>query len=169
MKLLIIIQSLVLLLFANSLQNNRAQTIILVDKPKSELYVINKTLNDTIFTCPVGLGKNYGNKVKSGDNRTPEGTFRIVSIEKASHWTHDFHDGHGPRNGAYGDWFIRLSVPGFKGIGIHGTCFPESIGTRSSEGCIRLRNQDLNKLKPLCFVGMKVVILPDPSGNTIGG
>lgn len=117
--------------------------------------------SDTVWQVPVCCGKNMGNKQRRGDKRTPEGTFKIKSIEKASHWTHDFGDGAGGRKGAYGDWFLRLDVPHFNSIGIHGTCFPESIGTRDSEGCIRLHNKDLNHLKEMVFVGMICIIEPD--------
>lgn len=44
------------------------------------------------------------------------------------------------------------------GIGIHGTHDPASIGTRASEGCIRLENGNLQKLKPYVKVGMKVTV-----------
>lgn len=135
------------------------RSYIVVSKKKCILYVINS--QDTIVAFQCGVAKNFGNKTRKSDYRTPEGTFRIVSIEKASDWTHDFEDGYGERKGAYGLWFIRLQVPKFKGIGIHGTCFPESIGTRSSEGCIRLNNEDLSKLMTHVFVGMQVVIEPD--------
>lgn len=56
---------------------------------------------------------------------------------------YDFNDEYGVRDNAYGDWFFRLKVPLYKRIGIHGTCFPESIRTRCSERCIRLKNEDL--------------------------
>ncbi len=137
-------------------QDNRT---IVVSKQQLMLYVIQE--GDTLWSAPVGVGLNYGNKQKVGDMRTPEGCFEIVSIEKASHWTHDFGDGAGQRQGAYGDWFIRLKTPGFKGIGIHGTCFPESIGTRCSEGCVRLNNEDLKKLRRMVRPGMICTIEPD--------
>ena len=91
-----------------------------------------------ILKFPIACGKNYGNKRKSGDMKTPEGVFSISEIVDASCWTHDFGDGKGEIAGAYGPFFIRLETPGHKGIGIHGTHKPESIGTRDTEGCIRL-------------------------------
>ncbi len=63
--------------------------------------------------------------------------------------------------GAYGPWLIRLKVPGFTDIGIHGTCFPNSIGTRCSEGCNRIHNTDPTKLKSYIHVGTMCTILPD--------
>lgn len=109
---------------------------------------------------PIACGKNYGNKETKGDLKTPEGLFHVTEIEKASSWVHDFGDGKGEIPGAYGPFFIRLEVPGQKGIGIHGTHKPESIGTRDTEGCIRLNNEDLLKLVKQIHIGMAVFITP---------
>lgn len=45
-----------------------------------------------------------------------------------------------------------------KKIGVHGTCKPESIYNRDSEGCIRLHNNDLQRLRDLIYLGMSVII-----------
>lgn len=135
------------------------QRYITISKGKFKLSVIEN--EDTLFQCHVAVGKNYGNKTKTGDKKTPEGTFTICSIENSSHWKHDFRDGKGLCKGAYGPYFFRLKVPKFNSIGIHGTCLPESIGTRSSEGCIRLNNSDLQKLKSFIFIGMECIIEKD--------
>ena len=139
------------------------------DKAKASHIIISKqdfTLSlydsDDRLVCrfPVAVGKNYGNKQRSGDMKTPEGDFSIQQIQPASDWGHDFGDGKGWIPNCYGNWFIRLKTPPHRGIGIHGTHAPESIGTRATEGCIRLRNADLDSLKPLVRVGMPVAILP---------
>lgn len=133
---------------------------IVVSKKNYTLCVKNEA-GDTLSIYKCGIGKNLGNKEKPGDYKTPEGLFDIVSVEKSKGWIHDFKDGKGMRNGAYGPWFIRLSVPHFRGIGIHGTCFPESIGTRCTEGCVRLTNEDVERLKQQVFIGMKCLIEMD--------
>lgn len=112
-----------------------------------------------ICRFPVAVGKNYGNKQRPGDMKTPEGEFTIQQIQPASDWGHDFGDGKGWIEHCYGNWFIRLKTPPHRGIGIHGTHAPESIGTRATEGCIRLENRMLDSLKPMVKVGMKVTIL----------
>ncbi|WP_296867765.1 L,D-transpeptidase [Thermovirga sp.] len=112
-----------------------------------------------IASYPVAIGKNDGDKQKSGDMRTPEGVFSVVSVENSSYWVHDFGDGRGPISGAYGPYFIRLKTP-YRGIGIHGTHDPNSIGTKATEGCIRLKNEDLLVLVKEVKKGMIVVILP---------
>lgn len=137
-----------------------AENRIVVSKKELRIYVLSQE-NDTLWGAPIACGKNYGNKQKQGDMRTPEGTYKIVSIENSSSWKHDFNDGEGIRKGAYGPFFIRLKVPKFSGIGIHGTCFPESMGTRCSEGCVRLKNEDLKILKKYVKIGMICTILKD--------
>lgn len=117
-------------------------------------------------TYAISVGKNSGDKQKVGDHRTPVGKFRIVSIHDATAWTHDFKDGKGIIKGAYGPWFLRLytgkdatlSGKAWKGIGIHGTHAPESIGTCATEGCIRLKNEDISDLKSRVSIGTPVEI-----------
>ena len=122
-----------------------------------------------IYSFPVAVGKVPGNKEKIGDNKTPEGEFSVQQIQDASSWKHDFGDGKGEIPGAYGNWFIRLKTPPHTGIGIHGTHDPNSIGTRASEGCIRLNNADLDKLKPLVKIGMPVIIEPSVADQEADG
>lgn len=132
---------------------------ILISKQEMKLRLIDYKGNE-LFCAPVATGVNKGNKEKVGDMRTPEGVFQVADIQQAADWKHDFKDGKGEISGAYGDYFIRLAVPGHKGIGIHGTHLPESIGTRASEGCIRMKNDDLKRLVELIYPPMTVVITP---------
>jgi murein L,D-transpeptidase YafK len=111
--------------------------------------------------CGVATGKVFGNKMSVGDAKTPEGVFNVTGIEDASTWTHDFKDDTlGEIKGAYGPYFIRLGVSGQKGIGIHGTHDEKSIGTRASEGCIRMQNKDVEILAKSIKPSTVVVIVP---------
>lgn len=147
---------------------NKKNCFILISKPELRLYVCEVMDGDTIKRVhyPVCVGLNMGQKQKKGDMKTPECTsdnpFVITEIVDASTWHHDFGDGRGSIL-AYGNWFMRLKTPGHSGIGIHGSTNNESsVPGRGSEGCIRLRNNDLDELKEnYAFVGMKVVILAD--------
>jgi lipoprotein-anchoring transpeptidase ErfK/SrfK len=107
---------------------------------------------------PIALGSNFGDKSSIGDKKTPEGVFFISNIEDSSSWDHDFNDGKGDIIGAYGPFFIRLEVPNAKGIGIHGTHDTNSIGKRVTEGCIRLKNEDVVELSKLVKRGSVVAI-----------
>lgn len=147
---------------------NKKNCFILISKPEFRLYVCEVVDGDTIKRVhyPVCVGLNKGQKQKPGDKKTPECTaknpFIIEEIVDASKWYHDFGDGRGSIL-AYGNWFMRLKTPGHTGIGIHGSTNNESsVPGRGSEGCIRLRNDDLNELKDkYAFKGMRVVILAD--------
>lgn len=147
---------------------NKKNCFILISKPEYRLYVCEVVDGDTVRRVhyPVCVGLKKGQKEKKGDMKTPECTvdqpFTITEIKDASKWYHDFGDGRGEIL-AYGNWFMRLNTPGFKGIGIHGSTNNESsVPGRGSEGCIRLRNKDLDELKArYAFVGMRVVILAD--------
>ncbi len=44
------------------------------------------------------------------------------------------------------------------GYGIHGTDHPETIGQSVSHGCVRLRNEDIERLYPMVAVGTPVYI-----------
>lgn len=114
--------------------------------------------NIPIAVYKVAIGKNPGQKQAVGDLRTPDGDFTVDELCDASYWTHDFGDGKGEIKGAYGPLFISLRTPGWSGIGIHGTHDPASLGTRASEGCVRMNNKDLVKIKPFVHEGTKVKI-----------
>ena len=83
-------------------------------------------------------------------------------IQDASTWKHDFKDGRGNIL-SYGHWFLRLATPPHKSIGIHGSTNNEnSVPGRASEGCIRLRDNDIITLKEhFAYVGMRVTVQPE--------
>lgn len=129
---------------------------ILISKSRYTLSLLKG--NKLVKEYPIAVGRNPGDKQKVGDHRTPVGNFKIVSIENASAWKHDFGDGKGKIAGAYGPWFLRLDAKGWKGIGIHGTHDPASRGTMATEGCIRLSNEDIAELKTYAYRNMPVTI-----------
>ena len=149
----------------------RDNCFIVISKLEQKLYVCEAIENDTVRIAeyPVCLGKNMGPKQKKGDMKTPECTweqpFSITQIQDASTWVHDFGDGRGAIL-SYGHWFMRLLTPGFSGIGIHGSTNNEdSVPGRASEGCIRLRDDDLLLLKEqYAYKNMKVIIKGEEEG-----
>lgn len=118
-----------------------------------------------IFTTVCSVGRNMGDKQRVGDKKTPEGTFEIGSIEDASVWRHNIRDGRGSVGGVYGPFFMRLRVPGNNTIGIHGTLFNETMGSRASLGCVRLQDEEVLRLRKMIHVGTKVTILPEGVHN----
>lgn len=150
---------------------DKDKSFIVVSKKDLKLTVYAQVNGDTVPVAqfPVCLSLNKGQKEKEGDMRTPESEpgspFVIDAIKPASDWTHDFGDGRGAIL-AYGAWFLRLVTPGHHGIGIHGSTNNEnSVPGRASEGCIRLRDQDIITLKEqYVWVGMPVIIKQEEQG-----
>jgi hypothetical protein len=58
-----------------------------------------------------------------------------------------------------GDWWISLEHDIHHGIGIHGTNDPGSIGSKASNGCIRMLNEEVVEVAALAFKGMVVQIV----------
>lgn len=150
---------------------DKGKSFIVISKKDLKLTVYAQVNGDTVPVAqfPVCLSLNKGQKEKEGDMRTPESEpgspFVIDAIKPASDWTHDFGDGRGAIL-AYGAWFLRLVTPGHHGIGIHGSTNNEnSVPGRASEGCIRLRDQDIITLKEqYAWVGMPVIIKQEEQG-----
>ncbi|MBE3599211.1 MAG: peptidoglycan-binding protein [Limnochordaceae bacterium] len=103
--------------------------------------------HDVVGRWPVAVGKP--------STLTPVGEWRI------SHKDRDW-------GGGFGTRWMRIDVPW--GIyGIHGTNKPWSIGTRASGGCIRMFNEDVEKLWEMVPRGTPVTIvgvLPEASWDT---
>ncbi|MEE2883959.1 MAG: L,D-transpeptidase family protein [Planctomycetota bacterium] len=102
---------------------------------------------------PIGHGKN---------NCTPSGEFSVDILQKKPMWQP--RDGRAPiEYGQEGNPLGERWI-GFKdgaqhfGLGIHGTADPESIGSQASEGCIRLRNEDVVQIYPWMNSGAKVYV-----------
>jgi LysM repeat protein len=97
------------------------------------------------------------------DDATPEGEF---TIGKGKLVNPDWYapDGKFYKYGTEGNvlgtrWLPFVNTPEHEGFGIHGTKFPESIGTEASMGCIRLRNADAEVVYDFVPVGSTVRIV----------
>lgn len=92
--------------YENKMKQYERALFIIIDKQKMNLSVHDRR-GEEVVSFPIGCGRNFGNKVQVGDNRTPEGIFRITDIQNSSDWKHDFGDGKGEIEGAYGNYFLR--------------------------------------------------------------
>jgi lipoprotein-anchoring transpeptidase ErfK/SrfK len=96
------------------------------------------------------------------DDRTPESTFRIGTKMVEPDWYSP--DGKvykygNPENILGTRWLAFENTDQHQGFGIHGTSFPESIGTEASMGCIRMRNAEVEVLYDLVPRGAEVRIV----------
>lgn len=128
---------------------------VIIDKRRTTLYVVN-VFGDTLDSYRCCCSRAMGQKRGVDDCRTPEGKFKIAGIYNSTDWRYK-------QVGAkcYGPFFVSLITPGFYGIGIHGTNAPGSVPGRSSHGCIRLRNENIVKLRQWLNRNSTVTILPD--------
>ena len=91
----------------------------------------------------IGIGRS---------NKTPAGSFVITSKVIHPAWTppgKSFPYGH-PENPLGTHWLglspIGGTDPTLRGFGIHGTWQPDSIGSATSEGCVRMLNEQVGEL-----------------------
>jgi lipoprotein-anchoring transpeptidase ErfK/SrfK len=90
---------------------------------------------------------------------TPTGDLRVIAVVHHPHylqadgeWAKPFREN---QANPLGTVWMPFDVTGY---GIHGTNAPELIGQPSSDGCIRLRNNDVEELSSWLPMGTKVVI-----------
>jgi L,D-transpeptidase ErfK/SrfK len=122
--------------------------MVLVSIPDRRLAVLESGKVLAYFTVAVGASVSP----------SPTGEFEIVS--RVANPTY-YHEGTvmppGPDNPVGTRW-MGLNV---KGYGIHGTNASRSVGHATSNGCIRLRNRDVEKLYSMLRVGDVVQIRGD--------
>jgi hypothetical protein len=66
---------------------------------------------------------------------------------------------YGDAQNPLGEWWIALDHDLHHGIGIHGTNDPASIGTKASNGCIRMLNEEVGEVAAIAFKGMAAIVV----------
>ena len=128
------------------LKVNTCKFSIAVDKSQNILFL---KRNDTVIkTYLVSTGKN---------NCTPVGRFKVANKLKNPVW---FKAGavvppNSPDN-VLGTRWIGLNI---KGYGIHGNRDENEIGKQVTQGCIRMKNKDVEELYDIVPVGTEVIIV----------
>lgn len=92
------------------------------------------------------------------DNKTPIGQFKITTKLVEPTW---YKTGAivppGSKDNILGTRWMGFDRP--PGYGIHGTTLPESIGTQSTSGCVRMLNPEVEELYTILPVGAEVTIV----------
>lgn len=130
-------------------QNLKVWTVpfsIVVDKSQNLLML--KTKEEVFKTYVVATGLN---------NSTPVGHFKIINKLQNPTW---FKAGvvvpaSSPEN-ILGTRWMGFDLPGY---GIHGTTEPESLGQQVTQGCVRMRNSDVEELYTIVPVGTEVTVV----------
>ena len=66
-------------MYDNKVEQIANAQFIIVDKESMKLHLYDYQGN-VIRSYGISCGRNYGNKLKIGDNTTPEGIFHIIDI-----------------------------------------------------------------------------------------
>lgn len=120
--------------------------------------VVNKSQNTLMLIYGGEFFKIYS--VGTGkQNSTPEGVFTITTRLVDPPW---YHGGKlippdDPRN-ILGSRWMGFADPNAE-YGIHGTTEPQTIGSQSSAGCIRMHNGDVEEIFDLLPRGMRVTVV----------
>jgi len=102
-----------------------------------------------LFDYTVAIGADTG--------PTPTGRFSVTSRLKHPWYTPDDEPAERPGSpkNPLGSRWIGISKPSY---GLHGTNKPDAIGTKDSEGCVRLRNRHIERLYRHVPEGTPVII-----------
>ncbi len=123
--------------------------------------VVDKSQNTLLLKGDETILKTY--RVSTGENNgTPAGVFKITDKLKDPVWYKEEKDGRSvkinagsPKN-QLGTRWIGLDKPGY---GVHGTIEPEKLGTQCTQGCVRMRNEEVEELFEILPSGTEVTIV----------
>jgi len=128
------------------LKISKAVFSIVVDKSQNILTL--KADKEIFKTYNVSTGKDFC---------TPTGTFKITIKTINPPWYRgDKVIPPGSPDNILGTRWLGISKQGY---GIHGTTDPQSIGKQVTEGCVRLKNEDVEELYSIVPEGTEVVII----------
>jgi lipoprotein-anchoring transpeptidase ErfK/SrfK len=123
--------------------------------------VVDKSQNTLLLKGDEAILKTY--RVSTGENNgTPVGVFKVTDMLKDPVWYKENKNGASykipagsPKN-LLGTRWIGIDKPGY---GIHGTIEPEKLGTQCTQGCVRMRNEEVEELYDIVPPGTEVTIV----------
>lgn len=115
---------------------------------KSQNIMMLKFDDEVAKTYSISTGKN---------NSTPIGTYKIINKIINPPWYKDGKEipPSSPEN-ILGSRWMGFDLPGY---GIHGTIAPQDIGSQITEGCVRMKNEDVEEIYSLVPIGTEVTII----------
>jgi len=141
---------------------------VLVQKSSYSLFLKYEGRIIKSYPCVFGLDP-VGDKLQKGDKRTPEGQFRINGIRKNDLWAYflsvDYPTADSRQKHEKAKYYGQIPKDAHIGgaIGFHGVAdgLESWIDTRANwtDGCIALKNQDINELVRYLGSGTEVLIV----------
>lgn len=127
-----------------------------------KLIIVNSYYHYTYLYENGNLVKTYRNATGKPSTPTPTGKFSVVNKIVNPYYSAKNIKG-GASNNPLG---VRWLGIGGK-YGLHGTCYPNSIGRNASNGCVRHKNNDIIDLYNRTPLNTKVIITNKPTNNSI--
>ena len=150
-----------------NVQTVRAGTHLRVPKGTWSIFV-DKSLF-TLYLCYQGTPFKAYRVCIGADDKTPAAEF-VVGIKNPKpawyappEWIEEEDEKnpvpYGHAKNPLGEYWIGIDHPLHHGFGIHGTNAPETIGTKASNGCVRMLNDDVVEIARIAWKGMNVTIV----------
>ncbi len=133
--------------FVSNVANNSRLVVDLSDR-RSYVYH-NEQLS---ASYPVAIGKEGW--------QTPTGSFKVLQMRKNPVWRHPL-TGEVVQKGVnnpLGSRWIGFWSDGRSQIGFHGTNDKQLVGQAVSHGCLRMENQDIEKIYEKVAIGTPVIV-----------
>ena len=145
--------------------NERQHHAVVVDTGKSTLYLYENVQGEPRYVTDfyISTGKRGAEKTFEGDQKTPLGVYYVKTSLPKNKLADRF--GIGAYSISYPNEWDRRQGRGGHGIWLHGT--PSSTYSRpprSSDGCVVLTNEDLQKLGKALQIGLTPIIITNRMG-----
>ncbi len=120
--------------------------------------VVNKSNNTLVLMNNGQFFKRYPVRTGKSELLTPTDSYRVQNKVKDPPWNKPSGDTYAPGDpeNALGTRWMAFDAS--RGLGIHGTNKPETIGTYASEGCVGMYNEDVEELFDLVPIGTPIEI-----------
>jgi len=133
------------------------QKVFLVDKTSKKTFLID-IKNDSQKLIKefdnIIVGEGNGDKLREGDKKTPTGVYYVIGFITPEKLDKIYGTGAFPLN--YPNFVDKLYGKTGHGIWIHGK--DPNQNKQASKGCIVLKNEDIDYLKKIDFIGTPVII-----------
>jgi hypothetical protein len=128
--------------------------------------LVDKTLFK-LFLCYEGAPfKTYTVAIGTDPKPTPAGKYAVGNKNPKPGWfppadlgIQDVPVKYGDPRNPLGEWWIALDHDLHRGIGIHGTNDPGSVGAKASNGCVRMLNDEVGEIAAIAYKGMTIAIV----------
>lgn len=128
--------------------------------PGDPFLIVNKKTNEVAFIYKERIQVIMHAATGKQEDLTPEGLHTVIVKAEQPYYRRKNIAGGAPNNPLGSRW-IGFDANGTDGriYGIHGTNRPEKIGMYVTEGCVRIHNDEIERLYDLIPIGTKVLII----------